>query len=498
MNKNKGFVTLPAESGKEKDVIPLIQQWGADAIRDSDGTTLSEEYLNLDHVIYSTICLVRADQEWANANPDQLAQKYLVSDPVTATCDSVTIDLLKGFFRRKYIVDVYHDPKEWWEVIDRTTDTVVDAADWAFDAEAGTVSISNAKAFHVYTVNFLIYQIWDSVSMYNHLANDWDIEPIKSVDPYLAKTRSHLMEYFDQWLADHPATNVVRLTTLAYNFTLDSDETGTDRYRDWLGYTDCISPDILEDFAKEKGYKLRPEDIVDKGYYNATCRIPSQRYLDWMDFVQKFVVQWGGELVEKCHKAGKKAAIFWGDHWIGTEPYSERYQEMKIDINIGACEDGVALRRLADAPGPQTKEIRLYPYFFPDVFAPGGDPLSESISNWIKIRRAMLRSCVDRIGYGGYTGLALQFPEFVQHVTDLCDEFREIKTHSKQTKPFTPGLKVYVLNAWGTLRSWLNNTTPDEKFNSARPDVTTITGSNLLECLSGLPVEVAFISLPSV
>ncbi|MEN8127287.1 MAG: 1,3-beta-galactosyl-N-acetylhexosamine phosphorylase [Planctomycetota bacterium] len=498
MSNRKGFVTLPAESGREKEVMELFSQWGADAIRDSDGTTLSQDYLDLGHDIYSTICLVRADQEWANGNPDQLAQKYLMSDPVTATSGSVTIDLLKGFFRRKYIIDTNHDPKQWWEVIDRTTGDIVEAANWDLDTKAGTVTINDAQAFHVYTVNFLIYQIWDSVSMYNHLANDWDIEPIKSVDPYLTKTYTHLMEYFDNWIAEHPATDVVRLTTLAYNFTLDSDETGKDRYRDWLGYTDCISPAILEDFEKEKGYKLRPEDIVDKGYYNATCRVPSQQYLDWMDFIQKFVVKFGKELVEKCHKAGKKTAIFWGDHWIGTEPYSERYQEMKIDINIGACEDGVALRRLADAPGPQTKEIRLYPYFFPDVFAPGGDPLSESISNWIKIRRAMLRSCVDRIGYGGYPGLALQFPKFVEHVTDLCDEFREIKTNSQRTKPYTPGIKVYVLNAWGKPRSWLNNTTPDEKFNSARPDVTTITGSNLLECLSGLPVDVEFISFSDI
>lgn len=498
MDSSKGFVTLPAESGKEKQVIKLIEKWGSDAIRDSDGTTLSQEYLDLDQAIYSTICLVRADQKWANENPDQLAQKILMSEPVTAESDKVDIDLLYKYFRRKYVVDTAHDPKKFWEVIDRTTGEVVDTNSWDFDEKTGKVTIKNTKEFHVYTVNFLVYQIWDSVSMYNHLANDWDIEPIKSVDPYLEKTRKHLMEFFDQWLAEHPHTTVVRLTTLAYNFTLDSDETGKDRYRDWLGYTDCISPKILEDFAKEKGYKLHPEDIVDHGYYNATCRVPSQRYLDWMDFIQKFVVEFGRELVDKIHTAGKKAAIFWGDHWIGVEPYSKRYQDMKIDINIGACEDGVALRRLSDSPGPQTKEIRLYPYFFPDVFCPEGDPLSESVSNWIKIRRAMLRRCADRIGYGGYTGLALEFPEFVQHVSDLCDEFRAIKTNSGQTPPYTAPIKVYILNAWGKLRSWLNNITPDEKFNSARPDITTITGSNMLESLSGLPVDVEFISFSDI
>ena len=498
MQSRKGFVTLPAESGKEQEVIQLIQQWGADAIRDSDGTTLSEEYLNLDQVIYSTICLVRADQKWAKENPDQLVEKFLMSDSVTAVSNKVEIDLLYRYFQRKYIVDTLHDPKQWWEVIDRTTGDVVNPADWDFNAKTDKVTIKKAIEFHRYTVNFLVYQIWDTTSMYNHLTNNWDIDLIQSVDPYIEKTRKHLMDFFDQWLVEHSHTNIVRLTTLAYSFTLDSDEIGNARYKDWLGYTDCVSTKILEDFAKEKGYKLRPEDIVDQGYYNATYRVPSQRYLDWMDFIQKFVIDFGKELVEKIHKAGKKAAIFWGDHWIGVEPYIDRFQEMKIDINIGACEDGVALRRLADCPGPQTKEIRLYPYFFPDVFSSGGDPLAESVSNWVKIRRAMLRSGVDRIGYGGYTGLALKFPEFVQHVSDLCNEFRTIKANSGQTTPYTAPIKVYVLNAWGKLRSWLNNITPDEKFNSARADVTTISGSNLLECLSGLPVEVEFISFKEI
>jgi 1,3-beta-galactosyl-N-acetylhexosamine phosphorylase len=497
-HQKKGFVTLPVESGKEKEVLMLAEQWGADAVRDSDGTMLSEGYLDLGYDVYSTICLVRADQKWAKENPDQLVQKYLISDPVTATDGHVTIDLLKGYFRRKYAVNTKHDPHTWWQVIDRTTGQAVSAVDWHFDSQKGEVHILRAEAFHVYTVSFLAYMIWDCVSMYNHLVNGWQIDPIQSVDPYLEKTYKHLMDYFDQWLARHPHTDVVRLTTLAYNFTLDSDETGADRYRDWLGYTDCVSPEILQDFECAKGYKLCPEDLVDQGYYNSTNRVPSQRYLDWMDFVQQFVIRFGRELVEKCHKAGKKAAIFWGDHWIGVEPYSARFQEMKIDINIGACEDGVALRRLADAPGPQTKEIRLYPYFFPDVFASGGNPLRESLSNWVKIRRALLRNCVDRIGYGGYTSLALKFPEFVQHVGDICDEFRTIKANSQQTKPYTADIKVYVLNAWGKLRSWLNNSTPDEKFKSARPDVTTIVGSNLLESLCGLPVHVEFISFSDI
>ena len=91
MKKNRsqapstGFITLPAEVGEEKMVVELARKWGADAIRDSDGTELSQEMLDLGLDVYSTTCLVRAEQTYPRRHMDQLPQKFLMSDPVTAT-----------------------------------------------------------------------------------------------------------------------------------------------------------------------------------------------------------------------------------------------------------------------------------------------------------------------------------------------------------------------------------------------------------------------------
>ncbi len=493
-----GSVVLPAETGQEAKVRQMLDQWGCDIIRDSDGTALSPELIDMGLDIYSTICLVRADQKWPRENWDKLPQKFLMSEYVTAMDDSVEIDPMANYFDQKYEVDKKNDPKKYWQVFDRTTGVEVDAADWSFNSETGIVTVNNAVKFHAYTVNFLVYQIWDSTSMYNHMSNDWTCEHVVSTEPYHPEARMHLMDYFDGWLGEHRHTSVVRLTTLAYHFVLDSDKEGVDKYRDWVGYMDTVTVEALEDFAKEYGYRLTSEDFVDQGYYNATHRVPSQKYLDWMQFIHRFVLAFGKELVDKVHAAGKKAAFFQGDHWVGIEPYSDEYSQMGMDINIGAAEDGVALRRLADSPWAETKEIRLYPYFFPDVFCEGGDPLSESVSNWVKIRRAMLRSPIDRIGYGGYLSLAAKFPEFVKQVEGLCDEFRTIKEYTMKTKPYVAPIKVGVLNAWGKWRSWLNNFGRDQKFFVKRPDVVAVAGSNLLECLSGLPVEVQFISLKEI
>ncbi len=217
-----------------------------------------------------------------------------------------------------------------------------------------------------------------------------------------------------------------------------------------------------------------------------------------MAFVHRFVVRFAKALIDRAHAAGRTTAMFWGDHWAAVEPYSDEFQKTGLDIHVGACEGGAALRRVADAPGSQIKELRFYPYFFPDVFREGGDPLGESIANWVKIRRALMRKSVDRIGYGGYLSLVEKFPEFTGHVTTICDEFRAFTTMSKGTLSYRAPVKVAVLNAWGKQRSWIPSFGAPQKFLIKRPDVTQVAGTDLLESLAGLPVEVVFVNFDDI
>ena len=55
MSETKGGFTLPGESGYEKLTLQLAEKWGADVIRDSDGTVLSDEIVHAGYGIYSTI-----------------------------------------------------------------------------------------------------------------------------------------------------------------------------------------------------------------------------------------------------------------------------------------------------------------------------------------------------------------------------------------------------------------------------------------------------------
>lgn len=487
---NKGRFTLPAQEGMDKEVLMLANKWGVDIIRDSDGTKLSPELTKMDFEVYSTVCLIRQDQDWAKKHPQHCQQKFLMSDRKMAEGSLLEIEIMKGYSKEQFMPDTVHDVKKYWEVINRTTGGIVPVEDWGYNEQTGLVKVKNCTGFHVYTVNFLVYQIWETTSMYNYITNNWTGEHQMGLDPRQPETYDHMLKMLDQWLVDHPDTNWVRFTSMAYQFPIITDENRKTRFQDWSGYTDTVSALALDEFEKEYGYRLRAEDFVDRGYYNSTSNVPSDRYRDWIAFVNKFLIQFSKECVERVHKAGKKAILFFCDHWIGTEPYwEEKFKEANFDALVTPAINGREIRRVADVPGDYTREARLYPYFFPvnlqgePSFAEGGDPVKECRDYWMWIRRAMVRKCVDRIGFGGYLDLAVENQEFLDYVEHLTNEFRSIVDNSQLTKPLAP-VKVAILNAWGQMRSWL--------YDFGWPL------GNVIETLSGLPVDVKFISFDDI
>ena len=66
-----------------------------------------------------------------------------------------------------------------------------------------------------------------------------------------------------------------------------------------------------------------------------------------------------------------------------------------------------------------------------------GDPARDAMGFWVSIRRGLLRAPVDRIGLGGYLHLVAGFPEFVQTIGRIADEFHTIKQLHSDGKPYT-------------------------------------------------------------
>ncbi|GAA0591549.1 1,3-beta-galactosyl-N-acetylhexosamine phosphorylase [Virgibacillus siamensis] len=492
--KNKiGRVTLPSEQNFLEPTKELMKRWGADALRDSDGTKLDEEIKQLDAKIYTTYFVARSHNEFAEKHPEEMQQLYLMSKYNTAVGNDLEVDILDGYFTEQIEADYVHDPKKWWEVIDRTTGEVVNPADWTVIRETNRLLIHNACPWHEYTISFLAYMKWDPTQMYNHITNDWGDKPHEiPFDVRQPHSNQFVKDYLQKWLEENPDTDVVRFTTFFYHFTLVFNNLGKEKFVDWFGYGASVSVAALEAFEQEKGYRLRPEDIVDQGYYNSTFRVPSEAYLDYMEFIQKFVAREVKDLVDMVHEKDKEAMMFLGDNWIGTEPYGDYFHETGVDAVVGSVGDGTTLRMIADIPHVTYTEGRFLPYFFPDTFYEGNNPVVEANENWLTARRALMRNPLDRIGYGGYLSLAYKFPEFVNYVEKIANEFRGIHETINGVKPYS-GIKVAVLNAWGKIRTWQTHMVAHGKWYKQ-----AYSYQGVLEALSGSAADVSFISFDDV
>ena len=491
--EKSGRVTIPTDVDVVPETLELLKRWGADAIRDCDGTDYPEALKGVNAKVYSTYYTTRKDNAWAKANPDEVQQCYIMTGFYTAKEEPLRIPLMEGISRELLAVNTRDDRKRWWEVMDRTLGIPVDPEEWSYEEESGCVVLQEPKAWHEYTVSFLAYLIWDPVHMYNAVINDWsDFEHQITFDVRQPKTRDHTMQRLRRFVEEHPYVDVIRYTTFFHQFTLIFDELKREKYVDWYGYSASVSPYILEQFEKEVGYRFRPEFIIDQGYYNNQYREPSREYKDFMAFQRREVAALVKEIVDLTHELGKEAMMFLGDHWIGTEPFMEEFATTGIDAVVGSVGNGSTLRLIADIPGVPYTEGRFLPYFFPDTFKPGGNPVKEAKENWVTARRAILRKPIDRIGYGGYLKLACQFPDFIDYVESVCKEFRELYDNIKGTEAFCQK-RVAVLNCWGRMRSW-----GCHMVHHALYQKQNYSYAGVIEALSGAPFDVKFLSFDDI
>lgn len=489
----KGRVTIPTDVDVVPETLELVKRWGADAIRDCDGTDYPEELRHVDAKVYSTYYTTRKDNTWAKANPDEIQQMYIMTPFYNAAESELSIHLMNHLYPDMLKVNSRDDITRWWEVIDRTTGEVVSPEQWEYSDETGNVTIHDAKAFHDYTVSFLAYIMWDPVHMYNAVTNDWkDVEKQITFDVRQPKTRKFSMERLRKYIQDNPHIDVIRYTTFFHQFTLIFDELAREKYVDWYGYSASVSPYILEQFEAEAGYKFRPEYIIDQGYMNNTYRIPSKEFQDFQRFQRREVAKLAKEMVDITHECGKEAMMFLGDHWIGTEPFMDEFKSISLDAVVGSVGNGSTLRLISDIEGVDYTEGRFLPYFFPDTFHEGGDPVKEAKVNWVTARRAILRKPIDRIGYGGYLKLAMQFPDFIDYVESVCREFRTLYNNIKGTTPYCVK-RVAVLNSWGKMRAWGNHMVHHAIYYKQNYSY-----AGIIESLSGAPFDVRFISFDDI
>lgn len=114
-----GRVTIPTDESFVEGTKEIAAMWGADAVRDCDGTELPKNVKELAEKVYNTYFIVRGDNEWAEKHPEETHRTFLMSARNLAESDTLSIDPMQGYFSQQIRPD--WENISYWEVYDRTS-----------------------------------------------------------------------------------------------------------------------------------------------------------------------------------------------------------------------------------------------------------------------------------------------------------------------------------------------------------------------------------------
>ncbi len=485
---HKGRITIPTDSAYVEGTKRFMKYWKADAVRDCDGVSLPENLKQFQCDVYKAYFIVREDHDYAKKHEEFWQNVALMSKRCIAEDNILEVNLLENTFEESFKINSERI-KEFWQVIDRTTGIAHEQ--WEYIG-GNTVRIYNCEKYHEYTVNFFAKNCWDPVQIYNYHVNHWNVEKDIDLDPIYPEALEHMLSRMEKWLQKNPDVTTVRFTTFFYNFFI-VNVTGTiQRIWDWHNYAMTASPKMFDLFHEETGENITLEDIIAGGYYSNRFLIPDKVMRKYIDFVQKKCAAWAKLFVDLCHKYGKKAMMFDGDHRIGVEPYSPYFQSIGLDAVVGAPSSSIYIQQIANIKGVQFTEGRLNPYFFPNE-CPGDEKGTAILkSYWKSIRRGLLKKPIDRIGFGGYLKQIENYPKLIKAIKAVCDEFRQIREMIGHGSCCMM-TKVAVISYWGKLDSWMQN---GIFVDDVRQDGYFY--STMMFALSVLPVKVDFLSFEDV
>ena len=99
MSETKGRVTIPTDLDVIPETLKMLDEWGADAIRDCDGTEFPAELKKTGAKIYATYYTTRKDNAWAKAHPEEI-QLVLYQCELLTIIEKYFISGLPGRIRR--------------------------------------------------------------------------------------------------------------------------------------------------------------------------------------------------------------------------------------------------------------------------------------------------------------------------------------------------------------------------------------------------------------
>ncbi|MBN2450323.1 MAG: hypothetical protein JXR77_08035, partial [Lentisphaeria bacterium] len=415
---------------------------------------------------------VRMARSWAEAHPEQRQERYLLSKPVTAADAELSIELMAPYRRHGFELDTGNDPLRYWRVYDRTAGIEVASSHWRVDRDRERLVLGSPVAGHTYQVAFLVYprDLHFFHSMPDPIHPGAEQAMLRALTAFLDQRAPHL--------------DVYRPTSLYYPFPSIRADQGMAQWN-WWGYQWGAGPVAQTRFEAADTVPFDPAWLVDEGRYGHVNYPPRPEYLAWMRFQQEHVIACARRVVDLAHAHGARVRPFWGDHWIGMEPYLGFFQQTGADEIVKACGSAQVCRMVTDIPADITKIIRFSPWLDWGELFRHPDPPGRIRNRWVEIRRAVLFRAPDGLSWGGETLGSLRNDDLAAAMKAVMDEFRVIHALVGGCESFRHPGKIYVVNAWGRVRSWAS-------WGQINPSQA------ILVHLTDLPFDIGFLSLAEI
>lgn len=112
-----GRFTLPSESNFAEVSRALAEKWGADAIRNSDGTHLDDDVLSMGKRIYSAYFPTRGHNDFMEERMHTVPMVFLLSERTLAEDITLDVPLMDTYFAEQLQVNRDASPAEFGKLL---------------------------------------------------------------------------------------------------------------------------------------------------------------------------------------------------------------------------------------------------------------------------------------------------------------------------------------------------------------------------------------------
>jgi hypothetical protein len=275
-----------------------------------------------------------------------------------------------------------------------------------------------------------------------------------------------------------PQSTIIRPTSLQYGYVhfeepREGHERGRVKVYSWYSYWRAVHPRRLAAFEKRYGKPFDPMTMVEV-FYGEEGYPPTEDYRRLIEMTREDVVAYGREYTSIIRESGRTSRLFWGDEWLGIQPFlgdvqAAGFDEITTSLNKGPCTVCQMtrwpgdVRRLVRFPWTQTPTRDAHSRHWTK---PGeheftkeevADQTAQILSDWRWIKREMLRACTNGLEFGGaLAGVSLS--PIIDVFVGIAKDFREMHGLLEGGPAYQHNFKIYVVNDWGPMHAWISNT----------------------------------------